>query len=75
MALPIRKSSQPKHNAPIWASTSTSGILGLVLALQAEDVNTAVTIAIVLGTMVLGFVGGLFAQGQTVPTDTGAADR
>ena len=70
MALPIRKSSQPKHNAPIWASTSTSGILGLVLALQAEDVNTAVTIAIVLGTMVLGFVGGLLAQGQTIPTDS-----
>lgn len=69
MALPIRKSSQPKHNAPIWASTSTSGILGLVLALQAEDVNTAVTITIVLGTMVLGFVGGLLAQGQTIPTD------
>lgn len=69
MALPLRKSRKPRHNAPVWASTSTTGIVGLVLALQAEDIPTAVIVAVVVTSMVLGFVGGLFAQGQTNPTD------
>lgn len=67
MALPLRRSRQPKHNAPVWASTSSSGIVGLVLALQADDVPVAVQCVVVGLAMVLGFVGGLFAQGQTVP--------
>lgn len=68
MPLPLRRAKHPKHNPPIWAATSTSGILGLVAAMQADDIPVPVQVAVVLGSMVLGFVGGLIAQNSTVPT-------
>ena len=74
MPLPLRKSKHPRKNAPVWASTSTSGILGLVLAMQADDIPVPVQCVVVAGAMILGFVGGLFAQKQTTPLDPPEGD-
>lgn len=68
MGLPLRASRKPKHNPPIWAATSTTGIVGLVAALNADGIEVPVQIAIVVTSLILGFASGVIAQFHTTPS-------
>ena len=67
--VPLRPTVSPAENAPVWASTSTAGIVALIAALQAQGLPVWAIVVIVLAAMILGFVGGLVAQRHTVPVD------
>lgn len=65
--IPLRPSPLPAENAPVWASTSTTGLVALIAALQAQGLPIVAIVVIVALAMVLGFVGGLLAQRKTRP--------
>lgn len=67
--IPLRPTVKPAENAPVWASTSTAGIVALIAALQAQGLPVWAIVVIVALAMVLGFAGGLLAQRKTVPAD------
>lgn len=67
--IPLRPTVRPAENAPVWASTSTAGIVALIAALQAQGLPVWAILVVVVAAMALGFAGGLLAQRKTIPAD------